>query len=182
MRKKIVILTVLILLVLPLTSCKRQYDMTYAPVNYDDRYIWASEKYKICFLWSDRVQVGVMEIDGQEKLIDVGIRPGFFWIYEYNRGCYAYDPETGGWGVNMSLKEKLISTYQPKYEEDDFTIRIPLDQTLYKGKKITFKRYEKDTVEPSDFGFDFESWDNLISKFELVDRNTGETVSWDVLK
>ena len=149
MKKRIVVLGFIVLLILPLTACKRQYDMTYAPEDYDNRYVWASEKYKICFLWSSAGQVGVMEVDGQEKLIDVGIRPGFFWIYEYNRGCYEYNPETGAYGAYRGVMKELISTYQPKYKEDEFTVRVPLEQgQLYSGKKITFTRYEKDTVEP----------------------------------
>ncbi len=166
------------------TSCKRQYDMTYCPWEEEhiEQYVWASEKYAICFLDSDLGTVGVMEFDGDERLICVSSDPGYFYVDEYKRGFFVHHKSSSGFAATMN-GERIIYTGQPKYKEGKFTIRVPLKfGQPYAGKKITFTRYEKDTVQPSDFGFDYESWDDLVSQFELVDADTGETVSLDVLK
>ena len=65
-----------------------------------------------------------------------------------------------------------------------FYFRLILVQFFRRWMAISARpeQYEKDTVQPSDFGFDYESWDDLVSQFELVNADTGETVSWDVLK
>lgn len=188
MRKRTVILCFVMSLVLSLTACKRHYDMTYAPSHQEDyrgQCVWVAEKYKICFLRMDLGTVGVMEVDGKERLIRVEVEPGRFCICEYLRGYFIYheyDNSHGGYG-SMEGKHIIDIYRQPKYKEGEFTVRVPLEQgQLYSGKKISFTRYEKDTVQPSDFGFDYESWDDLISQFELVNADTGETVSWDVLK
>lgn len=184
MKKKFIVLCFIALLVLPLTACKRQYDMTYSPEDeeYAEQYVWASEKYGICLLNTELGTVGQMIIDGKQIAVVFRIIPGYFEIREYGKGYFSYDPPELT-GIERFLGKSLIYTYQPKYKEGEFTIRVPLEQgQLYAGKKITFTRYEKDTVQPSDFGFDFESWDDLTSQFELVDYKTGETVSLDVLK
>lgn len=171
--KKWIILLLTFLLVFSLTSCKRQglYDMENSPweENNPKQYVWGSKKQEICIVGSDLGLIGMMNIDGQEKLICLGAGPGLY-IDEYDRS-------------NGNNGKTLIHIWKPKYKEGEFTIRVPLEfGQLYAGKKITFTRYEKDAVQPSDFGFDYESWDDLVSQFELVDADTGETVSLDVLK
>ena len=184
MNKKKLALCLMILPVFLLTSCKRHYDTTYSPWEEDANiYVWVAEKENLFFEINPYLgTIGSIIIDEEQKPILIeGDGVYVVDITEYERGKYIYTE--GELFIQGAVGQKLIETSHPKYEEGKFSIRVPLKfGQLYAGKKITFTRYEKDTVQPSDFGFDYESWDDLVSQFELVDADTGETVSLDVLK
>jgi len=170
----------LLLLVVFLNGCKVEHDTEFLPDQEEEEcHVWISQEPKAFITRAYGIRGGLLEVHGELRPVLACIDDAIFgmcindletvefpdgetWKDKSGQESFSEAVENEGkpYISYISGTEYIGHTYL-KYTAQSMILSTTKKSPEFSGKTLTFERYSKSEVLPTDFGFELENWDDF---------------------